>query len=354
MPIKRTHLVVARPVSWLWTEILPLGKLAVLEGDPDLGKSLIALDLCARLSTGRPFPDGRPGPGPANALVLSAEDNAADTIVPRLQRLGAAMERVAVWDRDHDDEEWPWHFPRDVGRLDAALAETDARLAVIDPVMAFLDDSVLCASDRSVRRALSPVKDQAEKHNCTILMHMHLNKRSSGPALYRGQESIAFLAISRYAMLVARNPQVPGRSVLAPVRHSLSRPMPSLAYRITGGPGELPLVEWLETSPLTANELLANPRRPKNALLEDAKAFLLQFLAAGPRTTSAIFPAAQAAGYSYRTLSRARQELKIKRTVTYEVDRPVSVWHLPNGEEIGETEGSGLMGDQLFAEDEGA
>jgi len=66
MSIKRTHLVTACPVSWLWPEILPLARLAIVDGDRDLGKSLIALDLCARLTTGRPFPDGEPSPGPAN------------------------------------------------------------------------------------------------------------------------------------------------------------------------------------------------------------------------------------------------------------------------------------------------
>jgi hypothetical protein len=58
-----------RPLSWLWPWQLGLGKLAILDGDPGLGKSLVALDLCARLSTGRPFPDGSPGPGPASSIV---------------------------------------------------------------------------------------------------------------------------------------------------------------------------------------------------------------------------------------------------------------------------------------------
>ena len=49
-------------VSWLWDQRLALGKLAILDGDPGLGKSLVALDLCARLSTGRPMPDGSPSP----------------------------------------------------------------------------------------------------------------------------------------------------------------------------------------------------------------------------------------------------------------------------------------------------
>src|SRR5438132_2881770 len=93
MSITSANQVVAQAVSWLWPDRLPLGKLVILDGDPDLGKSLIALDLCARLSTGRPLPDGQPCPGPANALVLSAEDNAADTIVPRSPDEDQARER---------------------------------------------------------------------------------------------------------------------------------------------------------------------------------------------------------------------------------------------------------------------
>ncbi len=40
--------IVARPVSWLWPGRLPLGKLAIFDGDPGVGKSLMTLDLCAR------------------------------------------------------------------------------------------------------------------------------------------------------------------------------------------------------------------------------------------------------------------------------------------------------------------
>src|SRR5260370_37884868 len=107
MPIVLAERVVAEPVSWLWSDMIPQGKLVILDGDPDVGKSLIALDLCARLSTGRPFPDGGPSPGPCNALVLSAEDKASDTIVPRLKHFGADMARIAVWQHQIDDEAWP-------------------------------------------------------------------------------------------------------------------------------------------------------------------------------------------------------------------------------------------------------
>jgi hypothetical protein len=331
MPVTAAHQIVSHSVTWLWPNRIPLGKLVILDGDPDLGKSLVALDWCARLSTGRPFPDGSPGPGAANSLVLSAEDNAADTIVPRLHHLGADAKRVFIWQRHGDEESWPWRFPAQTDLLDEALRATAARLAVIDPIMAFLDDSVLCGSDKSVRRALAPLMRLADKYQCTLLMHRHLNKQRGGRAVYRGLESIAFVAASRSAMLIARDPQGPG-CVLAQVRNSLAGPQPSLAFQLTGTEGGLPSVEWLDPSPFSADELLAGSRRGVGGPRAQAATFLEQFLAAGPRTSRDIWEAAKTAGLSARTIQRAKKSLDIRSKSVDTDGRRVYYWLLPSQE----------------------
>lgn len=61
-------------VRWLWYGRIPLGAITVLDGDPGLGKSLVSLDLVARVTTGRAMPDGTPGVD-AGAVLLSAEDD---------------------------------------------------------------------------------------------------------------------------------------------------------------------------------------------------------------------------------------------------------------------------------------
>jgi putative DNA primase/helicase len=66
--------VQSRPTQWVWPGWLALGKLAILEGDPGLGKSYITLDLCARLTSGRALPDGCPADTPCNVIMLNAED----------------------------------------------------------------------------------------------------------------------------------------------------------------------------------------------------------------------------------------------------------------------------------------
>ncbi len=65
-------------VEWLWPSRIPLGKLTILQGDPGLGKSTMAIDIAARLTTGRPMPDGTNPDIEGSVIFLSAEDGAAD------------------------------------------------------------------------------------------------------------------------------------------------------------------------------------------------------------------------------------------------------------------------------------
>src|SRR5205807_2460984 len=116
--VRAANELTPRPVVWLWSNWLPQGKLAILDGDPGGGKSFLALDLCARLSTGQAMPDGTPGPGRSNSLILNAEDGAEDTINHRLGALGADMGRVFVVERN--DMEWtePVRLPSQIGGLE--------------------------------------------------------------------------------------------------------------------------------------------------------------------------------------------------------------------------------------------
>ena len=135
------------PINWLWPGRLALGKLALLEGDPGLGKSFVTLDLCARLSRGRPMPDGDQWVAPENALVLNGEDGNADTVRARLVTLDADLDRVFVLDAQSETI----RLPGQCDRLDSAIAGAKARLVILDPLLAFLDHSVAVGNDQSVR-----------------------------------------------------------------------------------------------------------------------------------------------------------------------------------------------------------
>jgi hypothetical protein len=328
MQIQRVSELNPGAYSWLWPGRLALGKLAMLDGDPGLGKSLLALDLCARLSTGRPMPDGSPGPGPASALVLEAEDGEEDTVRPRLAALGADLDRVFVARRGELGE-LP-RFPGQLAALDAALREADARLLVLDPVVAFLEPGVLTSSDQSVRRALAPLAELAKQHRCAVILVRHLNKQSGGRALYRGSGSIGLLGACRSGWLVASDPRVPERRVLAQVKNNLAPRQPSLGFDLCPRPGAPPELVWQGESPLTADELLGGNRPgPDRSPRDRAQAFLQAFLQAGPRPTREIWEAAQHEHFSKRTLQRASEELSIRSQWIHQDGVPRCYWLLP-------------------------
>src|SRR5438270_8546702 len=83
---------------WLWPRRIAAGKLTLIDGDPEQGKSLLTLDLAARVSSGKPFPDGQPAGEPAGVLLIGAEDGLTDTVLPRLSAAGADLTRVRVWE----------------------------------------------------------------------------------------------------------------------------------------------------------------------------------------------------------------------------------------------------------------
>ena len=55
--------VAAQPVRWLWKDQLALGKIAVVAGAANVGKSLLVTgDFAAQVSVGAAWPDGSPCP----------------------------------------------------------------------------------------------------------------------------------------------------------------------------------------------------------------------------------------------------------------------------------------------------
>jgi hypothetical protein len=326
--------VTARAVDWLWPGRLALGKLTILEGDPGLGKSLLCLDLCARLSRGIPFPDGSPVSGSANVLVLSGEDNPEDTVRPRLEALGADLERVFAPDGPGEYQSEPLRFPAHTTFLERALARTGARLLVIDPFISFLPPTVPISSDQSVRQALSPLAQLAGKYACAVILIRHLNKQESSRSLYRGGGSIGLLALCRFSWLVAADPEDSQRRVLAQVKNNLAIAQPSLAFTLLTHEGSAPTLSWLGRCAWTADQLLSRQGRARQQIRRSdfARDFLAASLETGPRSVRDLWALAQEHGLAERTLQRAKQQIGIRSVRAYVKGEQLTYWLLPGQE----------------------
>src|SRR5207244_7387963 len=84
----------SEPLAWLWPGRIAAGKLALIDGDPSQGKSLLTLDLAARLTTARPLPDGYVPAQPVSVVLVGHPDTLHDTVLPRLEAPPADPRRV--------------------------------------------------------------------------------------------------------------------------------------------------------------------------------------------------------------------------------------------------------------------
>lgn len=325
--------LVAEPLSrvrpdhlrWLWEPYLPRGKLAVLDGDPGVGKSLLTLDLAARLSRGGTLPGGTTAERPHTVLFLSAEDAAADTTRPRAEAAGADLDRLSVVTAPGGA---PLRFPAHLPQLGELVAATRADLVVIDPVMAFLPPEVASGLDQCVRQVLTPLAALAERTDCAVLLVRHLSKKASSWAVRRGQGSMGIVAACRTGLLAARHPADPFLGVLAVTKSNVAGAVPSLGYRIAGTPSGQPVVEWVEEIDLSANALGQSPTAPLRTR-DRATAWLQTLLANGPRTATEVYAAAGGAGIPERTLNRAKAELRVQSHKVQHADRAEWYWYDP-------------------------
>ncbi|MFE5340718.1 AAA family ATPase [Isoptericola sp. NPDC056578] len=315
--------VLPERVAWLWPGRLPAGKLVVIDGDPSTGKSTLALDLAAHVSTGAPWPDSAPC-GKGDVLLLSAEDGLADTISPRLVAAGADRRRVhallgiEVVDGDGDVRQVPPSLPRDIGVMREIVDAYGVRLVVVDVLMAYLNGTVDSHRDQDVRGVLHQLATMAEDTGATVVLIRHLNKAGGGNALYRGGGSIGIVGAARAAFLVARDPDDIDRRILAVTKSNLAAEAPALAYRLVSDPEtDCARVVW-EPEPvdgMTATELLRGPidddeRSERDQCAEWLADYLMT--AGGEARPDDIQKAGRIAGWSIDQLKRSKKKAGVR------------------------------------------
>lgn len=322
-------------VRWLWEGRIPLGKLTVLDGDPGLGKSLVTLDLAARVSRGSPMPGERQGGEPGTALIMTAEDGLADTVRPRLDAMRADVTRVhaVVGAFAEDEAGQAVTFPTDLDALGAKVGALGATLVVVDPFMAYVGGTVNTRIDHDVRRLLAPMARMAEETGAAIVIIRHLNKSADGRALYRGGGSIGLIGAARAGLLIARDPENEDRRVLAVTKMNLAPEPPSLAFDIDSTAGA-PTVRWLGESPHRANALVSAPAdEDERSASRELRDFIREMVEVTPRTQREAVAAIRQAGFTLaeRTIQKARKDAGV--VVRRQGFGPGStvVWALGNG-----------------------
>jgi hypothetical protein len=308
-------------VRWLWPGRIPLGRITLLVGRPGEGKSFLTTYMASRISTGSPWPDGSECPR-GSVILISAEDDPGDTIRPRLDAHYADVRRVhllaMVRRIQADGERHDVMFTlADLDALEAALrTHPDCQLVVVDPIGSFLGGRTDAHRDNEVRSVLAPVAKLAEKYGPAVLMVAHRRKSSGSIADDLALGSRAFTGIARSVWHLTCDADNKRRRLLLPGKNNLAPEGDGLAFTICGQP---PAIAW-EHDPvtMTADDALATENSseakrpgPKPAARNKAAEWLQNVLKTGPMEAGKIKEEAKEAGYAWRTVQRAKDDLGI-------------------------------------------
>jgi archaellum biogenesis ATPase FlaH len=257
--------VETHPIEWLWHGRIPLGKITILDGDPGMGKSLIAINIAACVSAGQIMPDGTPGIK-GGVIIIAPEDSPADTIKPRLEAIGGDPAQVLLLDTVECFDakrmgmfNYPFSLSRDLQDLEMTIKRRKAKLVILDPLMAVLGHDVSATNDQDIREVLTPLTQVAERTRCAILIIRHLNKRSSTNVLYRGTGSIGIIGAARMGLIVVRVPYEEQKCILATSKNNLSKQANHLLYQIVENEQKIPYIQWLGETYESVSNLLRPP-----------------------------------------------------------------------------------------------
>lgn len=294
-----------KKVKWLMRPLIPYGMVTIMEGDPGVGKSYLAMHIAVQVSIGGSLPMNekvRRG----RVLYMSAEDDPAYTIRPRIDAMGGDVERIRYMANylTLDDE--------GIKKLMAEVRENPPALIIIDPLYAYVPSGQDMYRPNVIRSLLSQLSEVGQYADTAMLIIRHLTKSKRDKAIYQGAGSIDVIGAARSAFLVAKHPDDDTIKVVAHVKHNLSEKGPSWEYRLLEKEGaSLPIVDWIGPSDLTAEDLLNASDGDRASALDEAIDFLREVLKDGPEPAEFVQREAGSKSISARTLDRAKEKVKV-------------------------------------------
>jgi putative DNA primase/helicase len=314
--------IAPEPIAWLWKYWLARGKLHIIAGAPGGGKTTIYLSFAAIISSGAKWPDGtRAAVG--NVLIWTSEDGHADTIIPRLMRMGADLDRIFIVrsQREANGKTRAFNPSTDMESLreKAATISGGVDFVFLDPVVSAVPVTRNSDKNAETRAGLTPFVDFVVELNAAGGGVTHVSKGTSGKdPLERVTGTLAYGAVPRIVLLTSVNKAEgdgePER-IMVRVKNNIGPNDGGFGFHIDTAPLiERPDIEatrivWESPLEGSALELLndAEGETGKVSKLDEAKRFLRAALSKGERPATEIKAAAAAENITGGTLKRASE-----------------------------------------------
>jgi putative DNA primase/helicase len=330
-------------IDWIWRSRIARGKHTCIAGEPGTGKSQLTVAVVAAVTTGGEWPCGEGQAPLGNVIILSAEDGAADTIIPRLLAAGADLDRVHIVSavRNADGSRRAVNLQHDLDLIEKEIARIgNVVLVIVDPVSSYLGKTD-SHKNSEVRGVLEPLSEMAERMRVAILSVTHFSKTGANnttKALHRFIGSIAFTGAPRAAFAVIEDVEHEGRRLFLHAKNNLAGAPQGLAFRLEqclldDGIVASRILWQAEPVSITANDALAAEAAgtESRTAKADAMDFLQAALAGGPMPSVEVERMAREQGLTAKAIRSAREALRVKPKRDGFGPGSKSLWSLPEG-----------------------
>lgn len=312
-----------KPIDWLWHDRLACGCPSIIAGHPGLGKSQLAINIIATVTSGGFFPLEKTPCQKGSAILISAEDSLETTIAPRLRAADADISRVYVVEAVQDEtRKRPFNLQTDLVKLEPIVKEmSDVRILVVDPITAYLGN-IDSHKNADIRALMLLLSDFACKYNIMIFAISHLTKGNTNDAVLNITGSLAFAAAARAVYVVVNDPKDDSKTIrlFLPVKNNLGDSKTGFAFSIE----QVVLPDKITTSKTVWGTQLINENindimrdqsmgEEERSALDEAIEFLENLIDERPLLVAEIKNRANKNGISWRTIERAKRKLNLKR-----------------------------------------
>lgn len=323
---------------WLWDQRIPAHKITLFTGKGDCGKSLVCLEVAAIVSTGRDWPDGAQNTmGPRKVLLLTAEDDPADTVVPRLmaakadlsmvkilRKLSVSMQKDGVQKR----KKRSLQLNSDIAVLQAAMKDNpDYALIVMDPIASYFGD-VNINLDKDMRPLMEKLQTMCAATKSALIGILHHNKKIELDSVQKIGGAASIANVCRVIWNFSSDPDCEESFIMAKSKGNIiKRGLGGMKYgivdatvKLAAGDSTQPVIEWRGKHVMDADQVADRAREVKESgegTIDGEMGKAIAFLKfkcdhGNPVACRELFSEGEKASISVSTLRRARTKLGIR------------------------------------------
>lgn len=298
-------------ISWAWKDWLPKGFVTMLVGQVGLGKSTLALRICASYLTAMDWLDGSPFSEETGYVIWCEAESGHFMNLDRADRWNLPIEKILTPLEDAF-EDFNLSNPEHRKALEEKINKNNVKMVIIDSLRGAIEGD---ENNSEFMKQLKYLANLAKNTQIPFLVVHHLRKKtksdstvSIGIDRIRGSSAIA--QFPRMVMAIdIPNEDFPDKRKLQVIKNNLGKYANPIGITITDHGIEI------------ASDIESIGRPQKTTQRESAKEFLKELLKDGSKSSLEVYKKGAEKGLDKQTLQRAKKELGInarKRETNWE------------------------------------